>query len=275
MYLLFDIGGTKTRIAVSEDLQKFSEPKILPTPKKYEEGIALFIKTAQELSGGKNIEGIVGGIAGPFDEKKRALVASPQLKDWIGKPLKQELEKKFSAPVYIENDSALAGLGEAHFGAGKGKRIVAYITVSTGLGGARIVNGVIDEKAIGFEPGFLIVDADNSLCSNCDGNHLGAMINGRSFEKRFGKKGEEIDDPKIWDEAARVLAYGLNNVAVLWSPDIIVLGGSVMKSLDIKKIESYLINTLKIFPEIPEIKPAELGDFGGLWGAMELLMQNK
>ena len=262
-------------MAISENLKEFSEPEIYATPRTYEEGIQVFKENARKILKGTKIEGIAGGIAGPFDEHSRSLVASPQLKDWVGKPFKQDLEKEFLAPVYIENDAALAGLGEANFGAGRGRRIVAYITVSTGVGGARIISGKIDEKTIGFEPGFLIVDADNSLCSNCDGNHLGAMINGRSFEKRFGKKGEEIDDPEVWEDAAKFLAYGLNNIAVLWSPDVIVLGGSVMKSIDIKKVEEHLKNILKIYPELPELKSAELGDHGGLWGAMAFLKKQE
>ena len=57
------------RLAVSENLQDFSEPKILDTPQNYEEGITIFKKTAEELIGGQKIEAVAGGIAGPFDEK--------------------------------------------------------------------------------------------------------------------------------------------------------------------------------------------------------------
>jgi glucokinase len=51
------------------------------------------------------------------------------------------------------------GLGEAVFGAGKGREIVVYMTISTGVGGARIVGGKIDASAMGFEPGHQIIDA--------------------------------------------------------------------------------------------------------------------
>lgn len=259
------------RLAVSEDLKNFSKTQILETPQNYEEGIALFKKKAKELTHGQKIEAIAGGIAGPFDEKKRALVASPQLKDWIGKPFKKSLEQEFSAQVYIENDAALAGLGEAIYGAGRGYPVVAYLTVSTGVGGARLVNGKIDEKTIGFEPGHQIIDADKTLCPECDGVHLGAMINGRSFEKRFGQRAENIDDPEVWSKTVKYLAYGLHNVTVFWSPEIIVLGGGVMRKIEIVKVEEELRKTLQIFPEIPVLKKAELGDLGGLWGAMVFL----
>ena len=273
MYLLFDIGGTKMRLAVSKDLQNIFEPKILATPQNYEEGISLFKNAVQEISGGQKVEAIAGGIAGPFDEKKRSLVGSPNLKDWIGKPFKQELEKICAAPVFIENDTAMVGLGEACFGAGRGYKIVAYLTLSTGMGGCRIVDGKIDEKTIGFEPGHQIIDAGKTLCPECDGLYLGQYISGRAIFKRTGKKPEEIDDPEFWRRIAFFLAYGLNNTIVHWSPEIVVLGGSLMNKIEIGAVQEGLANILKIFPEIPILKKAELADTGGLWGAMVFLQQ--
>lgn len=261
------------RLVVSNDLQNISEPKILETPQSYEEGIAVFKKTAGDLIAGQKVEAIAGGIAGPFDKKKRSLVGSPNLKDWIGKPFKEELEKTFAAPVFIENDTAMAGLGEAHFGVGKGYKIIAYITLSTGMGGCRIVHGKIDEKTIGFEPGHQIIDADKTLCPECDGQYLGQYISGRAIFKRTGKKPEEIDDPEFWRRTAVFLAYGLNNTIVHWSPEIVVLGGSLMNKIEVEVIKEELAKILKIFPELPVLKKAELDDIGGLWGAMVYLKQ--
>lgn len=261
------------RLAVSEDLKSFSEPRILATPQSYEEGIVIFKKTAEELTGGQKVKAIAGGIAGPFDEKKRSLVGSPNLKDWIGKPFKADLEKTFAAPVFIENDTAMVGLGEAHFGAGKGYKIVAYITLSTGMGGCRIVDGKIDEKTIGFEPGHQIIDAGKTLCLECDGPYLGQYISGRAIFKRVGKKPEDINDPEFWRRIAFFLAYGLNNTIVHWSPEIVLLGGALMNKIEIGVVEEELGKVLKIFPEMPMLKKAELGDAGGLWGAMVFLKQ--
>ena len=277
MHILFDIGGTKMRVAGSKDLASFGDPKIVHTPKDYDEGVTLLKDTIKEISQGGKIESIAGGIAGPFSGRKAVLVGSPNLSGWIGKPLKADLENEFGAPVFIENDSAVVALGEAHFGAGRGYEIMSYITVSTGVGGARIVGGRIDEKAVGFEPGHQIIDADQSMCGECDGNYLGNYISGKGLEKRFGMPPVEIKDEKVWnDELPKYLAYGLNNTIVHWSPDVIVLGGSMMigdPAISIDKTKAYLKEMLKIFPELPEIKKAELGDVGGLYGAMAYARQ--
>lgn len=273
MYLIFDIGGTKTRIAVSENGKIFRSVKIIPTPKNFFEGIKTIKKFGLELSRGNKIKAVCGGVAGALNSEKNFLVGGPNISRWIKKPLKKELKKAFRAPVFLENDAALAGLGEAHFGAGKNKKIVAYITVSTGVGGARIVNGEIDANFLGFEPGHQIIDAGRCLCKKCKGGYLLNHISGSALKKHFNKNPKEIYDKKIKDDLARWLAIGLNNSIVHWSPEIVILGGSVMNIIPLDRVRKHLKKSLKIFPIIPQIKKAALGDLGGLYGALVLLKQ--
>src|SRR3989344_7879025 len=143
MYLLFDIGGTKMRVAYSRDGHAFEEPRIVATPQNFAVGMQTIERTARELSAGRPLRGVAGGIAGSLDESKEKVFRAGNLSDWAGKPLKKELEKIFHTEVFLENDAALGALGEAVAGVGKGKAIVAYLTISTGVGGARIVNGEI------------------------------------------------------------------------------------------------------------------------------------
>jgi len=271
MYLLFDIGGTSMRIAFSKDRETFKEAKIVPTPQQFKEGILLFQEIAKDLSNGEKIEAVAGGIPGPFDQKG-VLGNLPNLPGWRDKPLKEELEKACQAPVFLENDTNLVGLGEAHIGAGKGKHIVVYLTLSTGVGGTRIIGEKIDVNAMGFEPGHQFIDIQSTEPCGCGGQgHLESLVSGSALERKYGKKPKEITDPKIWEEVARILAYGLNNVLVYWSPDIIVLGGSLITKDDgisIERVEEHLKNILTIFPKAPPIKKAQLGDEGGLYGAL-------
>jgi predicted NBD/HSP70 family sugar kinase len=276
--ILFDIGGSKMRIALSRDGISFGEPRILATPAKYEDGRDLFLSTARELVGQEKIGVLVGGIAGPFDENKRSLVGSPNLTDWVGKPFKTEVEKELQVNMHIENDSAMVGLGEAIFGAGRGYKIVAYITVSTGVGGARIVGGEIDEKSIGFEPGHQIIDASRALESTEPNTYLGDILSGNSLEKRFGKKPKDLMDPELWEKMSKYLAYALNNVCVFWSPDCIVLGGSMITgspAIPVDKTRDHLQKIVKIFPDIPVINKSELGDIGGLYGSLAYMRNLK
>lgn len=277
MYILFDIGGTNMRLAGSRDGVTFGEPVRLQTPADdFDAGVRLFIETAREIARGERIEAVVGGIAGPLNSEKSELARAPHLSGWAGKPLKEEFERKLETRVVIENDAGVVGLGEATAGAGKGYGIVAYITVSTGVGGTRIVDGRIDRGRSGFEPGHQIIDLSGALaCEGCDGRgHLEGYISGSAFEKRYGKKPYEVMEPQAWEDAARILAVGLTNVAVFWSPDVIVLGGSMIvgnPAIGLERVRDHFANMLTIFKTPPLVLKAQLGDGGGLHGALTLV----
>lgn len=277
MYALFDIGGTKTRVAVSHDLRSFNEPITFDTPKAYQEGIDAVADTVKKLSGEEKIIYACGGIRGPLMADHSAIVYDDILVDWQQRSLVNDLGKLINAPILLENDAALAGLGEAHSGAGKGFSIVAYLTVSTGVGGVRIVDGKIDANNSGFEPGQQVINGDQTLYPAVAGNTLEDCTSGTAVEKRFGKKPYEIpqSDP-VWDELAHWLAYGLKNTIVYWSPDVIVLGGSMVigdPRIKLEDIERHTKTLLGDLMPCPPLKDATLADLGGLFGAMVLLSQ--
>ncbi len=149
------------------------------------------------------------------------------------------------------------------------------------------MKGKIDANSMGFEVGHQILDADSSIIPEMKkfekqikekGWNYGSLtsyISGSAVRLRYGKEAKEIDDEKVWEKLAEILAIGLNNVVVFWSPDVIVLGGSMMNKIPIDKVKDNLNKTLKIFLEHPEIKKAELGDSSGLYGALALIAQMK
>ncbi len=270
MFILFDVGGTKIRITAADKNGFIGDPIIVPTPSDFEEGMRVITDTALNLSKGEKIGAVVGGLAGLLDRGHMMLVYGLNVWTWAGKPIKALLEKSFNAPVMLENDAALAGLGESVAGAGKDHEIVGYITVSTGVGGARITDKMIDRHAFGFEPGYQIIDADGTLCTRCTSRDLQAHISGKGIEEHAGHKGEEIVDRTMWEDIARHLSFGLTNTIVHWSPDVMVLGGSVMQSVSIDRVNELVKKNLHVYPEIPPIVRAQLGDIGGLHGALHL-----
>ncbi len=259
------------RLAVTADGQALIKSKIVPTPQDFDQAIQTFKQTADELTQGEKVSGVAGGAAIILDPDKTKAVRSTHLKSWINKPLKAELEKIFAAPAYIENDSHIAGLGEATNGAGANNNIVAFFNIGTGIGGIRIVNGKMDQGYINFEPGHQIIVADGAPC-DCGGfGHFESYVGGSGIEKIYHQKGENISDPAIWDEISRHLAMALNNTIVHWAPDIVVLGGAVVKSIPIDNAKQHLATLLKAVVSIPNIVPAKLGNEAGLYGALELL----
>ncbi len=282
MYILFDIGGAKMRLAGSRDSRTFSDPVKIPTPgRDFEEGIRAFADASRRIAAGEPIEAVAGGIRGPFDRVAGALTNDPSMPGWNGKPLIQALERSHGCRVYLENDTAIVGLGEAHAGAGKGVEIMAYVTVSTGVNGVRIVNGRIDANRFGFEIGHHIVNADAVVqCDACSRSRgeVENYISGTAFRRVYGKEPYEVTDPAAWDNAARILGIALNNVSVCWAQVVMVIGGSMVTGtngavIPFERIEHHFEGTLTIFPQRPKLRKAELGDVGGLHGALAFLRQ--
>ena len=264
------------RLARSDDGVTFGEPIIIPTPKDFDAGMQAFKDGLEKLSGGEKPEQLAGGIAGPLDRAKTMLIAAPNLPGWVRKPLQKALEEVSGAPVHIENDTAMVGLGEAVVGAGAGAPIVVYMTISTGVGGVRIVSGHIDVSAYGFEPGHQIIDAGGRLRETSVGGQgadFEGLVSGTALTTRYGKKPYELTDDAFWEEMARLAAYGVCNSILHWSPDVVVLGGSMMKKIGIKaeRVQEHLKGILHIFPEHPRVVRSSLGDLGGLHGSLAFI----
>lgn len=275
MIIIFDIGGTKTRVAKIVDSQSFDTPVVYETPQEYEKGFQKLVETIKNFSSGEPIEKIIGGIAGAIDRTNGLLLRVPHIRGWEGKNMQKDLSEEFSCDVRVENDAVLAGLGEAHFGAGKGFDSVAYITISTGVGGARILHGKIDEGTLNFEPGHQIIDVDSTLITNGSNLDFEGLVSGSAIESRYQKKPSEITDEAFWDEEARLIAYGLHNTIVHWTPDVLILGGSMMKpvGVSITNVKKHLDMIPNPFPRLPILKQSELGDFSGLYGGLALAFE--
>lgn len=276
MYLLFDIGGTKTRVAVTRDLLSIDAVVKFDTSLRYAEGVAEMERRIREVAGDERIEAAAGGIRGPLNHEKTGITSEVKLSDWVGRNITGDLSRICGgAPVYLENDTAMVGLGEVHFGAGKGYDIVAYHTVSTGVGGARFVHGKLDVTSIGFEPGHQILDIDQTILGRHVPPTLENLVSGTALEKRRGVKPYEVpQDDAVWDELARYLAHGLKNTIVYWSPDVIVLGGSMVVGDPRIFLEDIVRHTKEVVEGLvpcPPIVDAKLKDEGGLYGAMALL----
>lgn len=265
MFFLSDIGGTKMKIGFSKSLEKVDQYQVFKTPINYQD----FLGLIKEKISNSSFKKAVFGVAGVFDKKKEKLIYSPNLPNFIGKNLKKDLEKILNCEVFLENDADLAGLGEAVFGRGKNYKIVSYITLSTGVGGSKIVNKKIEENFFGFEPGqsYFLID------KNFFPLKVEELISGSALEKIFKQKPERIKNKKIWNNISYLIAIFLVNVSLFWSPEVIILGGSVSKSLDFNLIRKIYKNLMP-FEVKTKILKSKLGRLSGLYGGIVMLKDN-
>jgi predicted NBD/HSP70 family sugar kinase len=256
-FVLADIGATKMRLAATHDSENFDHPIIFDTPQAYDGAVELIAKTARGLGGG-DLRQLVIGAPRPRN-----------LPEWNGKALRDDIAKLLEVPVSVENDTALVGLGEATYGAGKGSGILVYITVSTGVNGVRIVDGRIDRSHQGFEIG-------GQYLSTVGTTSLEDLVSGKSIETRYGQHPSKLgSDNPLWEDLAQILAYGVHNTILHWSPDRVVFGGSMFNEIgiSIERVQYHLQQIMRKFPVLPELVHSALDDKGGLWGGLALLRQ--
>lgn len=264
MFLLFDIGGTTTRMAVSSTGDTIDDVKLFPTNHNFSEAMVEMKKVSEELGKGGNFHAVVGGVRA-YNRKTGTLFNQPNFPMWVDEPLLSEM-KKMWGDVYLENDAVMVGLGEAVYGAGKDHEIVAYVTLSTGVGGCRITKGRVDPTEYSFEPGNMLI-SDNKGGSN----YFEDLASGSAIEKKYGKNPFELEDENAWQEIEELVSIGLNNTIVMWSPNVVVLGGSVPQKLNFEKVNLKVKEICKIYPEVPKIVLASIDEQGGLYGGLAYL----
>lgn len=233
--------------------------KKVPTPKDPVEGIAQFAALARECAGDEKITAVTGCIAGSVNDEG-VISDARNLRAWEGANIVQKLSDILGVSVHVVNDAALAGLGEAYVGAGRGATALAYITVSTGVGGGWIVGGKI--VAAGGVAGIKINGAD-----------LEDLVSGTAVTKKFGIHAKDLDSLEERNTLADTLAEGLRAVTLRWPSDTIILGGSMIVGVNPIPMKRVQESLNKLLAKPPVIKMAELGDTGGLWGGLALLKQ--
>ncbi len=258
MNIVFDIGGTKMRFAevIGDEI---GEPIVIKTPSSYIEALAEMTEAVAKISKNRKVDYLVGGIAGVLSKDGSKLLLSPNLKDWINRPLAEDFSRLSGAKVMIKNDTDMVALGEAYVGSGKNYRVVAYLTFSTGIGGSLVVAGNLMSYNFGFEPGFQIIDSQDKRSLH--------SIAGTELKEKYGLLFKDVTDQSLRKEIMTDVVAGIHNTIVFWSPDVVVLGGGMTESFVLEDIKNELSKFKLRFPELPEIKFASLEDFGGLYGS--------
>jgi len=155
---------------------------------------------------------------------------------WIGTNVAQLFSEATQCPVYVVNDADAAGLAEVTFGAGKGVQgVVMMITIGTGLGSALFIDGKLVPNT---ELGHIEVECDDAETVASD----------------VVRKQQDLS----WKKWARRLDKYLCTLENLFSPDLMILGGGVIKKQD-QFIPLLTLHTRVI--------AAELGNDAGIVGA--------
>jgi glucokinase len=290
-----DIGGTKIAVGMVDESGRLLAQ--LESPTEPERGPDYGLKLIHEmlrqtvsLADGR-LRGIGIGCTGPVNPLTGVLGWIEFLPGWEGMNLGEELSHSFDVSAAIENDADAAALGEFTFGSGQGAhggpnpdsaRRFLYITVSTGIGGGLVLDGQLYRGVDGAHPevGHHVIDPSGPACLCGAHGCWESLASGPSLARRGGRDtaqdvcaAAEHGEPASLAAVERegyYLGLGLANLVTLFTPDIIALGGGVMRSRHLfwDAIQAVIRQNCGLVPyEKTGLLPAALGVDIGLIGA--------
>ena len=292
-----DLGGTNIRAAIvlaDGTIQCMKKSESHPE-RGAEPVMETIISLIESLDGYEDCTGIGLGIPGPIDTKNGRIIVSTNLPKLIGFPIADYIGKHFQRPVFMDNDVKVAALGEAVLGGGKGYPIVYYVTISTGIGGAL----VIDQKVISGQNGHageignICIDRNrekyNILNVGAVENEASGTAITRKGRELFGEQiahagnvfelartGDE-KALKLVDDMAYDLAMMFSAIGHIIDTHVFVVGGGVMKGKDVffEKMERFYRSMIHEGMQPVIFKEAVLEEPGIVGAAMLPMTQIK
>ncbi|HEY6768696.1 MAG TPA: ROK family protein [Candidatus Sulfotelmatobacter sp.] len=291
-----DIGGTKIAVGMVDENGQVLSRKESPTDAgSYGNGLAMIASMLRETARTAEVEitGIGIGATGPVDPFTGKFGEVDFLPGWRGQNPVEDLARMFSVRVALENDADAAALGEADWGSRKNKSRLIYVTVGTGIGGGIVFDGRLYRGVDGSHPelGHQVIDPAGPLCScgfqGCweslaAGPAMVAWLEAHAPAEylhrehltawricQLAQQGDALACQTV-EREAYYLGLGLANLVNLFTPDVIVLSGSVMKSapLFLDGIRKVISRGCRFVPfEKTEIALASLGEDTNLIGA--------
>ncbi|MEV7990603.1 ROK family protein [Streptomyces sp. NPDC086077] len=242
------------------------------------------------------------GCGGPLDSARGVVLCPPHLPGWVDVPITRLAESTYGLPAVLDNDGTAGAAGEWRFGAGRGTRHLAYLTVSTGIGGGFVVDGRTYRGAAGNggEPGHITVRSEGRPCRGCgrtgcleayaSGTSLGELAReavGRGEYTSLPQDATAADvarearagDPlaaRLWDEATALLGQGVTSIVNLYEPEVVVLGGGVTRAGEqlLAPVRSAVAGlAMRPAARAVRVVPAANGDRAGVLGAAAIAFE--
>lgn len=218
-----------------------------------------------------NLGGIGVGVVGPIAEDADAPINHADLAHTM-------LSDRFDVPIHVDNNSRLAALAEAIWGAGDGVRNMIYIRLSYGIGGGLVLDGRLFSGTRGAAGQFGFVSADtdgrfgefaaiDAVLARCGVRTLGQLFS--RLEEGDSEVLRALAD--VGKRLGRTLAAACNVV----NPDAVVVGGELMAAGDALLGPARAALLEATHPEVRRglaIRTATLDEYSSARGAVTLVL---
>jgi glucokinase len=297
-----DIGGTAVKAALVDLSGNLVETFHRPsprTPAALHDFVHLVLRQAKRQPRGIGI-----GCKGIIDTATSRVNSLPGDLHFLEGRLLEDVIEAGGLPLYADNDARTALVAEVLWGAARGKRNVALLTLGTGIGGAVLVDGTILRGASGAAGhlGHMTLDLNGGLCICGNRGCLETRFSSRAIESDYlahlhraapaklslGKAGEPPSTEAIFQAAAegdesarcvldRALEYltaAVVSVLHIFDPEVLIIGGNIAEAGPplLAPIRDAVARRTRILlgREIPIVFQGLVG-YGGVAGAAGLV----
>lgn len=224
--------------------------------------------TRERLRDGRVLRAGVA-VGGLVDASRGIVRTLHHARGWTDFPLQDYLARRLDTPCIIDNNANAAALGELYFGAANtqevghraAERVVLYVGLGRGIGGALVVDGRIYHgvSSTAGEIGHLYVKEQGPKCSCGHYGHLEGIASAQAIARAMiglsvehpateeairrvtGGRAERITAEQVFrlaadgdrvaqrvtQEVLNSLGIALANIVHMVNPGLIVLGGQV------------------------------------------------
>ncbi len=259
--------------------------------------LSLLIATIQPLIDKISTKGKVIGIGvamhGVVNVETGTSLFAPLL-DLKDIPIMEVLEHTFALPVKVENDARAMALGESWFGAYGQQASMLAVNFGNGVGAGFILNDDLyhGPDSLAGEVGHMVIDIHGERCACGSYGCLQTFASAPSIVRRanseidgyvFTSSKEVYELALQGNEACRtflertgeIIGIGLTNLLHIINPEILILGGGVMKA------ERFMLPAIHNIIQNRSLTPSgknativisELGDSAARLGAVALIL---
>jgi glucokinase len=236
-----DVGGTNIKLALLED-DAVVETTRAPTLSEDGGPDAVLQRIAALGASAGAVDSVGVALPGLFDERGVALLLPNLYGDWVGRPIREALERAFGQPVALVNDGHAFALAEARVGAARGSRDAICVVCGTGVGGGLVVGGKlhlgVSDRAGEIGHHTVILDGPRCECGN-DGC-LELVAGARAIARDAGRpsfdevvaaaRGGDVRAVDALGRAGSLVGTAVANLTIFLAPQRVVIGGGVAEA---------------------------------------------